>query len=366
MSVPTAYFTDFLKEIRLTRQQRDDAKAGHETLRKRLIDDDDLGPRIVSTFLQGSYRRSTAIRPVGDAKSDVDVVVVTNVSEQDYTPEEALELFRPFLNKHYSGRYKPQGRSYGITLSTVELDLVVTSAPSSEQLEALGAGTGYPTQLLFDDTPVEELPATVAKAWSSMTEQASWKLEPLRIPDRDTNAWEDTDPLKQISWTIDKNAACNGHYVNVVKAIKWWQRLNSADIPRPKGYPLEHLIGDTCPNGITSVEEGVARTFRSIIETFRAERASGEVPYLADRGTSNNVMHRIDAQEFCSFYDKAVEALELADEAYGSEDICHAVRMWRVLFGDKFPAPPSNCDEGQLERYTTRSSKSQVRHQRFA
>lgn len=55
----------------------------------------------------------------------------------------------------------------------------------------------------------------------------------------------------------------NGHYVNVVKAIKWWRRLNAAP-PYPKGYPLEHLIGISCPDGIASVAEGVVRTLEDI------------------------------------------------------------------------------------------------------
>ena len=48
--------------------------------------------------------------------------------------------------------------------------------------------------------------------------------------------------------------------MNVVKALKWWRLLDRPG-EYPKGYPLEHIIGACCPDGIASVAEGVARAF---------------------------------------------------------------------------------------------------------
>lgn len=62
----STYFTDFLTDIRLTSNQINDLIKGHETLRNRLNNDETLSELIVSTFLQGSYRRATAVRPKGD------------------------------------------------------------------------------------------------------------------------------------------------------------------------------------------------------------------------------------------------------------------------------------------------------------
>src|SRR5215210_5790672 len=97
MELPTS-FNDFLKEIRPTTNHNNDFITGHSTLKKRLLEDDDLSPIIVSTFLQGSYRRSTAIRPQGDKRADVDLVVVTTLRQEDYTPHEAMDLFVPFMD----------------------------------------------------------------------------------------------------------------------------------------------------------------------------------------------------------------------------------------------------------------------------
>lgn len=102
------YFNDFLKKIRLTDNQVNELKSAHTTLRNRLMADEDLKDIIVTTFLQGSYRRSTAVRPKQGKRSDVDIVVVTKLDKEEVTPEEALNVFEPFLEKYYDGKYRKQ------------------------------------------------------------------------------------------------------------------------------------------------------------------------------------------------------------------------------------------------------------------
>ena len=63
MAKLVSYFNDFVSDIRLTESQIKDCITGHSTLRNRLESDAALSSIIVGTFLQGSYRRSTAVRP---------------------------------------------------------------------------------------------------------------------------------------------------------------------------------------------------------------------------------------------------------------------------------------------------------------
>jgi tRNA nucleotidyltransferase (CCA-adding enzyme) len=137
MELPS-YFKDFLKEIRPTPDQIDDYKSGHKTLRDRLGKDAKLSPILVSDFLQGSYRRATAVRPKGGKRADVDVIVVTKLSKDEYSPGAAMKLFVPFLDEHYKGKYHFQDRSIAIELSYVDIDLVITAAPSESE-QALSA-----------------------------------------------------------------------------------------------------------------------------------------------------------------------------------------------------------------------------------
>ena len=151
MSAVPSYFKDFLSNIRLSDNQVSDLKTGHTTLRKRLETDETLSKIIVSTFLQGSYRRSTAVKPKNGNKSDVDVIVVTKLDSEEYTPEEALDLFVPFLDKYYKGKYRIQGRSIGISLSYVDLDIVPTSAPSESETGILVRSGVYSLTIIDSD-----------------------------------------------------------------------------------------------------------------------------------------------------------------------------------------------------------------------
>ena len=350
MELPT-YFIEFLKKIRPTENQKDDCKTGHQTLRNRLHADEKLKPILVSTFLQGSYRRATAVRLKGEAKLDVDIIAVTRLNRHDYpNPNKAMDKFVPFLKEHYKGKYQRQGRSFGIELSYVNLDLVITSAPSEVEEEV------YKSMAVRTDLTLEDLNNwRLTKSWIpsdnqtvslASRSQEEWQTEPLWIPNRDAGIWEETHPLEQIKWTWRKNANCNKHYVNVVKAIKWWQRVHHED-DRPKGYPLEHLIGVCCPDDITSVAEGVTLTLETIVTSYKTYALCKRTPFLSDHGVPNhNVLGRVDGEEFAEFYEHAKEAAEIAREALDADTKEKSIEKWRELFGSKFPDSDDSDDNG--------------------
>lgn len=346
-------FKEFLQEIRPTPNQRQDLQTGHKTLRDRLNADEGLKKCIVSDFLQGSYRRATAVRPKGDRRSDVDIIVVTKLSEGEYTPATAMDVFRPFLDKHYAGKWRQQGRSFGIELSYVELDLVLTSAPAEAEIGILRSAA-----VTSDDDLEEAKDWRLHRSWLALDAryrgdartllaeakaEDEWKADPLRIPDRDANKWEPTHPLAQIAWTRDKNARTNGHFVNVVKAIKWWRVEKYEEPKHPKGFPLERLIGESCPDHITSVAEGVTKTLENVVSTYRQLVQSGGKPELPDYGVpTHDVFKRIAADDFKKFYDQVKTGADLARRAYDSDNRTESGNLWRELLGSKFPKPPDD------------------------
>jgi hypothetical protein len=356
MELPS-YFTDFIKEIRPTENQTNDLKRGHTLLRERLLQDETLKPLIVSTFLQGSYRRATAIRPQGGQRSDVDVVVVTKLSQREFpNPQDALDVFVPFLNKHYKGKFRMQGRSIGISLSYVELDLVITSAPSESEIGILQSDT-----VISEDTPEDVEDWRLVSSWVPMEkrwgtayptylklakEEPEWKLSPLYIPDRDARCWQPTHPLAQIQWTHNKNRQCNGHYIQVGKAIKWWRRVKHPMPKYPKGYPIEHIVGLCCPDGITSVAEGVTLTLESIVANYQGFVMTNTTPNLPDHGVEQNVFQRVSGEDFSAFYDQVYEAAKVARSALNAESVAESAKHWGELFGPRFPEAPPNSDNG--------------------
>ncbi|MBW7876637.1 MAG: nucleotidyltransferase [Candidatus Cloacimonetes bacterium] len=342
-------FKEFLAEIRPTDNQKNDMKKGHTLLRERLMQFEKLKPIIVTSFIQGSYRRSTAVRPKSDKRSDVDIVVVTNLPEAKYTPNQAMGLFKPFLNTHYKDKWRTQGRSFGIELSYVELDLVITSAPSEVDQENYRCDAVSGIDLL-EDVPDWRFNASWKSihnrvGYSELMKKAAsepeWKLNPLRIPDRNSGNWENTHPLEQIRWTRDKNCNTNGHFVNVVKALKWWRLENYSEPKHPKGFPLERLIGECCPDEICSVAQGIVETLEKIRDKYQVTVLSNSKPRLSDYGVpEHDVFKRISADDFAKFYEQVKEGAALARKAYDYNSKSESGKLWRELLGDKFPLPP--------------------------
>lgn len=370
-------FVTFVGNIRLTDRQRSDLRDGHVRLRDRLNEDKSLSPIIISDFLQGSYRRYTAVRPKNQSRADVDIVVVTKLSEKEYTPSEAMDVFVPFLQKHYEGKWRRQGRSFGIELSTVDFDLVVTSAPSETEFGILKSDS-----VRTDDDIVEAADWRLNTSWLSLTNrlvtkeaklllsesksQPEWKLNPLRIPDRDAEKWDDTHPLEQIRWTRDKNRNTNNHFVNVVKSVKWWRLANYEKPKHPKGFPLERIIGDCCPNEIGSIAEGILLTLETIVSRYEMHALLNIKPELPDYGVpQHDVLGRITCEDFAEFIAQAKEGALLARRAYDSQNRTESGNLWRELLRSKFPEPP-NGGEAKKAGYTLPGAAAVPGSGRFA
>lgn len=319
-------FRRFLANIRPSRRQFEALQRAHLDLSRRIRLDPELKKVLVTTFLQGSYRRSTAIRDAGHGgASDVDLVMVTNLDPKVYGPERALRLLEPFLRKNYA-QWRRQGRSSGITVGEVELDLVLASAPSRVELFAAEA-SAEPLDAGGTPTPAELL---------------VWQSEPLLIPDRGSKRWEPTHPLAQLAKTRDKNARCNTHYLGVVKAIKWW-RSHIPDMPEhPRSYPLERLVEECCPDGIESVDEGVARTLEAIGRRFRG----GKKPRLPGHNMQDqDVLARVPQADFRAFVEHAREAAGIARRALECDDVHESAAAWQQLFGEAFPSAAARTDD---------------------
>lgn len=349
MELPS-YFEDFLPLISPTKRQKEVMIKEHTKLRELLMGDELLKTTLLSTFIQGSQRRFTAIQGSTEHPCDVDVVAVTNIPRNSTTAIHAHRIFQPFLEKHYKGRYEAQDRSWCITVDPeVKIDLVPTSEPDSVQLrEAIIAKS------LRDWNPDGSLTIKKALGIQSLTEAAldearrdkDWqKSEPLWIPDRTLKIWEKTHPLFLIGWTAEKNVACDGRFGHVVKVIKWWRR-HMEPLPKyPKGYPLEHVIGECCPNGIKSVAQGVAATLAEIARRYTNDAALRRTPFLPARGVTNpevDVMRRVTGEDFAGFHAKVVIAAQVAKAALDAQDISESARLWARLLGPVFPKPPED------------------------
>lgn len=101
MSAIQTYFQDFLTNIRLPDNLKKALISAHTELREQLKSDDLTKDLLVESFLQGSYARSTCIKPAPGKKVDVDVIVVTNIDHDTVSAQEAFAIITPFVKKYY-------------------------------------------------------------------------------------------------------------------------------------------------------------------------------------------------------------------------------------------------------------------------
>lgn len=345
-------FQVFDRAIRPEESELEDCRDAHKAFRKLLNDDEKVRDVRVADFLQGSYARNTMIGSEG--KLDVDVVLVTTLHEGQYTADQALHYFDDFLYRKFGSTVEPGGRSIGVEIDGVALDLVPTSAPSEarwNQLrqieEAFDQHFVVKAAASADDilNPNEILGQTNAIGLVD-----KWATEPLHIPDRHAQSWQDTHPLYTLSWTQKKNARCGGLFLRVVRAIKWWRQEVSGGPKHPKSYPLEHLVGDYCPDGITSVAEGIVLTLESATQDLAQYAEAGTVPWLDPRGLEprkNNVMSLVRPEDFGAFWTLLQKAATNAREAFElTSDAAASAEVWQKVLGERFPVPEHGANSG--------------------
>lgn len=358
LTLPTL-FSAFISSIRTSDSEMEKLKRAHILLRDRLTSHPSLKDLIFTTFIQGSYRRRTSLQPIGGKRSDVDVVVVTKLPES-VRPKDALAKFAPFVERYYPDKGRAQARSIGIHTESVDMDLVITSAPSVADEELIEA-------IAQDDDLDNEIPWRSKAVWAPLLkaarqDSADWKISPLRIPDCSADCWEDTHPIAQLEWTSAKNESCNGHFSNIVRALKWWKYNKHPTPSKPRSYPLERMIAECCPDGITSIAEGIAATLHNMARRFTKVRLP-----LFDHGTQCDVLQRITDSEFYALVSVLPDAARTAQRAIDAASASEAALHWQALFGKQFPDPSSDDGGGEGgRRFTRRESSSDPDSGRFA
>ena len=182
-------FQSFLSDLELTEREREVAANQHINVRSNL--QASLGG-VEAALLMGSYRRRTAIRPLGD----IDVFVVldraVHGAARSREPIELLQTVDRALRRSYPN-HRPyiQGRSVNI--------------------EFTGTGIGY------------DIVPAFASGWVLDDEGQPAEFE---IPDRDQRRWIKTNPRRHADACVQANSRAGGMLNGLIKAVKYWNRNN--------------------------------------------------------------------------------------------------------------------------------------------
>ena len=293
------YFRQFLSNIEPGENRVSAASTSHTAVRNHLNADEQFKDLLVDAFLAGSYARDTAYDPI----KDVDIIVVCDWDEE---PAKLLTTLKAALDRHYNYKAKTssQRRSIRIDLSHISLDIV---------------------------------PAKVA----------SGNVTPLVVPDREQKQWVETNPKGHIQWVTDLNQATKqnendqGRFVPLAKMVK-----------HPKGFWIECLAGwhhDASARDWADVFIGAVERMKTACAYYAG---AGLVLPIKDPGLPHQTLATgMVAAEFKTFHAALAQALAGAKRARDDDtSIAESARLWRVVFGPKFPTPEQRAAQDALEK----------------
>lgn len=246
------------------------------------------GFKVLTSFLAGSYARSTMIGPLKGA--DVDIFVVLDPKyHSENTPAGLLQKVRDALKQTYptTPSISPNGQAVTITFTDFQVDVV----PAFYRI-----GGGY------------------------------------LIPNANTGGWISTDPTVHAATLTEANKAHNGDLVPLVKMIRGWNRVTGS---RFVGFYLELMTSSILHNiKITDLPSGVRFVFQHGVEKVKYKQ-------IDPAGFSNEVSGLKTIQtvaDAVSVFTGACNTALKAEQFAREGNIRAATDEWRRIFGDYFPA----------------------------
>jgi hypothetical protein len=310
------YFRHYLSNIEPDIERVRAASTSHKSVREHLEADDDFKSVFVEAFLAGSYARDTAYEPI----QDVDVIVTC---KWDKEPSALLAKLKAALDRHYNYKAKtsPQRRSIRIDLLHISMDIV----------------------------PAKPTNGTLA---------------PLVVPDREQKQWIDTNPKGHTEWVSGLNKATKqsdsdqGRFVPLVKMFKHWKGYQLPNAKHPKGFWIECLAGWNHDPGARDWADVFINAVERITNAYRANAAIGLVPLLTDPGLRHQTLSTgMEVSEFKTFFQKLEQSLVDARKARDdSTSVAESARLWRQVFGPKFPTPEQRDAQERLAKVASASS----------
>jgi len=252
------------------------------------------GMGVIDDFLTGSYSRSTMIAPLKEADIDVFCVLepkyFTHYNGQNGGPAGLLDLTKKTLLKTY------------------------TRTPDISR-------NGQAVTIRFDDFVVDVIPG--------FNRQGGGYL----IPNSMTNSWISTDPKRHVELVSASNKAHDGDLVPLIKMIKGWNKQNGAFF---RSFHLEVLVLAILQNISISDYPSAARFFFDKGRLLITQQNLDPAGYGDDIGSYINTREKVEeaSRRFQTAYDRAIKAEDFANKGR----IRDAVEMWRLIFGDYFPA----------------------------
>ena len=285
-------FRTFFERVGLTELQREDAETKVRGVRQCLEDCWTLD----TAFLTGSYRRGTMTSP----PKDIDLMVILDYGEHGedyYEVDDGDEALLERLHRHLKAAYpttriRKDRPAVNLDFTTVGFDVV----PGFRR-----SGGGF------------------------------------RIPHL-RDGWLSTNPRVHRRRTEDLDAATSGRFVRIATMLKEWNDVNSDHLT---GFHLEMALANAWPqdgdgdpatfvNSAAAIASLLPRLSRALEDSIEDPAGlSGPIDEYLDGDDRELTVERLE---------RDAEKASVARRHQARGDNERAIRKWRWIFGERFPA----------------------------
>ena len=249
---------------------------------------------VTSSFLAGSYRRSTLIAPLSQA--DVDIFIVLDPCHFSRAPTAPANLLAS-VKKKLSAFFTPYTRTPDVSRN------------------------GQAVTVTYSEFSMDIVPCFNREGGGYI------------IPDGIDNQWISTDPYRHLQIWSETNTAKDGKFIPLVKMIKAWNKKHSSYL---RSFHLETLVLYSIRyRTITDYQTAVRDVFGDIRTSFLAPvwdpaQYGGNIgDYISQINGLQNLENWLQIA-----YDQAVKAIEYDRAGYPAD----AIRCWKNIFHEYFPA----------------------------
>lgn len=326
----TSAFSTFMKDtVNLDKERTDKARGSRNWLLEQitaLSEKDDKFPKLYSDIdiHFGSFSRRTKIRPL----DDIDLMI--GLGGDSCTYGEEADRIVIYTND-----------------STVRLKRYAHDYPDENLLnsrkivEAFKSGLKQVAQYDQADIKRNHEAATLklkSYEWNFdlvpcfITREDSLGNNFYLIPDGNGH-WKKTDPRIDKKRTTDINVRLDGNVLNVIRAVKYWQKR--ATMPTMSSYLLETIM----------LNYFSTRTYCSAYVDLELENAFSHLASIVYCSVNDTKGFVQDLNNLTQGEREKVSARALADRDRVSEarqlessNPAGAIKIWREIFGSAFPA----------------------------
>jgi len=277
-------FDDLLTKISLNPTRIERIKSAHNTVRDFLKKSDILKKYYINTYLQGSYRQDTAIKPIDGDEYDVDVVLEMNWKDNDGEFKGKSEIKQKLKqalegSEDFKYRILPHHRKRCITLDYAgdfHMDILPCHSDNDDT----------DTICVFDSN----------------------------------DEWRASHPKGFIDWinNIQKNSNSN---------IKYWRNIQFGEKSHPKSIILSTIIGECISSTEKSIDTALVITMEKILENYEVEKR--DVPEIYNPSLEvENLSDNLSLSDYNRFINKLTKAAETARKALDEKNVEKAVELW--------------------------------------